>query len=389
MEKKVKSILFVINHMDMGGIQKALIELLWKVSKEYKITLMVIKPNGVLMENLPSNIELITPCMALQASELAIKECCSTKIKILRSICAAWSRAFSRKLPAYLTAKLLQPNLGTFDAAISYTQPLASKLFCNLSNEVVLYSCSAARKITFVHCDFLKYGGNDACNRNLYGKFDRIAVVSDSVGEKLAFAVRPLRERIVTVYNLQSPEVIMQKAAEDTVKYPEKVSVVTVARLSDEKGLERCVPIFAHLRQQGIDIGWHIIGDGSSKEAICKAIEDNHMQDYVVLHGMHQNPYRFMKNADLLFLPSFHEAAPVVYSEAEILRIPILTTQTTSAVELVKNRHAGWVCGLDVDEIEQALKDAISKIATGKGPSFDAADLNECAANAFRRVIEE
>ena len=55
----MKKILFVINHMDMGGIQRALVELLKQIGSMYDISLMVIKPDGVLMNELPATVKVI------------------------------------------------------------------------------------------------------------------------------------------------------------------------------------------------------------------------------------------------------------------------------------------------------------------------------------------
>lgn len=45
-----------------------------------------------------------------------------------------------------------------------------------------------------------------------------------------------------------------------------------------------------------------------------------------------------MKNANLLLLFSEHEAAPMVFGEAELLQLPVLTTNTTSVKELVLDK---------------------------------------------------
>ena len=78
------------------------------------------------------------------------------------------------------------------------------------------------------------------------------------------------------------------------------------------------------------------------------------------IHGSQLNPYRYMKNAKLLLLPSYHEAAPMVFQEAIALEVPILTTDTTSAMEMVVNQGAGWVCGFDDESIYCSLKDFCS-----------------------------
>lgn len=383
----MKKILFVINHMDMGGIQRALVELLKQIGSMYDISLMVIKPDGVLMNELPATVKVIRASDMLLASEQSLSACKNSTVKVIKALFSAWSRLFSRRIPAYITARFFQRNIGDYDAAISFTQPVASRLYFNLSNEVVLYSCTARKKITFVHCDFLSYGGNDACNRSMYLRFDQIAAVSDSVGEKVVKAIPEVRNKLVTVYNCHDEAMIKCLAEDNSMTYNEKYSVVTVARLSTEKGIERCLEIFAKLRRDGVDIRWHIVGDGPSRAIIEEKIAECGAEDAIVLHGMQVNPYRYMKNADLLFLPSYHEAAPMVFGEAEILQIPVLTTNTTSAMELVQNRECGWVCEQGADSIEDVLRQVIAAFEHGNKPMFPKQSINEIALKSFSQMI--
>ena len=77
------------------------------------------------------------------------------------------------------------------------------------------------------------------------------------------------------------------------------------------------------------------MGDGPQKLVLEKKIVNYHMENCVLLLGEQENPYRYMLNADYLLVPSLHEAAPMVFDEANILGLPIISTNTTSASEMV------------------------------------------------------
>lgn len=352
----MKKLLFVINHMNIGGIQVSLLDLLNEIHSMYDITLLCIKPEGELLDKVPSDVKILKAGNALLSSELSMKEARLKKILGFRLFFSLWSRFFSRRFPAYVVTRFFQKNLGIYDVAISYTQPIESKQFYNLSNEVALYSCTAEKKITFLHCDFQEYGGNDAVNRKMYLEFDRIAAVSESVGNKLIYEIPEIKHKVVTVYNCCNINNIKHLAEENSIQYEERFPVVTVARLSPEKGLERCVKLIKKLSYDGVDIKWHIIGEGICRKSIEQAIEKNKAEDIVILHGQQKNPYRYIKNAKLFLLPSYHEAAPMVYKEAACLGVPILTTETTSAEEIVSENGLGVVCGIETEDIFQALK---------------------------------
>ena len=73
--------------------------------------------------------------------------------------------------------------------------------------------------------------------------------------------------------------------------------------------------------------------------------------------GEQDNPYRYMINADMLVVPSYHEAAPVVFQEAQVLGLPVFTTNTLSANEMVSDRY-----GMVVENSEEAMIKGMQKI---------------------------
>lgn len=362
----MKKVLFVINHLNMGGIQKALVELLKSIEGKYDIYLLSIRPNGVLLDEIPSSIHILKASKMLLASELSSQETKQLGLITywIRIIASAWTKVFSKRLPAYIITKYLQKGLGKFDVAISYTQPIRSKRLFNLSNEVVLNSCQAKKNISFIHCDYANYGGNDKVNRYIYKKMDMIAAVSESVGKRLIEQIPEISDKVITVRNCCNQDYIMALAEVNTVLYEEKYPIVTVARLSKEKGLVRCVSMIAKLKAEGFDVKWHIIGTGPEEERLRKKISDYQAEEYVVLHGEQKNPYRFLKNAKLFLLPSFHEAAPMVFDEASCLKIPILSTETISAIEMVEKQGNGWVCKIDDNSLLSKLESVLPKLDT-------------------------
>lgn len=362
----MKKILFVINHMNIGGIQKALVELLKSIDGKYDIYLLSIRSDGILMNDIPSSVHILKASNTLLATELAKEEArqLSWSAYWIRIFAALWSKLVNRKLPAYLITKYLQKSFGKFDVAISYTQPIGCKKLFNLSNEVVLNSCQAQKKISFIHCDFANYGGNDAVNREIYKKMDMIAAVSESVGKCLIEQIPEVEGKVVTVRNCCDSNHIISLANEETVFYKEKYPIVTVARLSEEKGLIRCVSMIVKMKAEGFDVKWHIIGSGPEEQKIKNEIAKCKAEGCVILHGEQKNPYRYLKNAKLFLLPSYHEAAPMVFDEARCLGIPILSTETTSAIEMVEKQGAGWVCKTDDNSLLQQLKSVLQDLDT-------------------------
>ncbi|UKI38157.1 MAG: glycosyltransferase [Clostridiales bacterium] len=53
----------------------------------------------------------------------------------------------------------------------------------------------------------------------------------------------------------------------------------------------------------------------------------------------------FFYKSDIVLVPSYSEAAPMVFNEAEALGTYIFTTDTASANEMVGDKNIGFVCG--------------------------------------------
>lgn len=57
----MKKILIVNNNLDMGGIQKSLVNLLNEVQGKYNITLLLFSKSGALLKDVPDRVNIITP----------------------------------------------------------------------------------------------------------------------------------------------------------------------------------------------------------------------------------------------------------------------------------------------------------------------------------------
>ena len=384
----MKKIIFVINNMNVGGIQKSLLELIKNIYSKYDITLFCITLSGDYLKEIPECVNIMHGNQLVAISELPLREVKASGFfyMVLRAFLVSWSKIFGKKIPARIITRLMGKIEGNYDVAISYSQPIKNKSFCVLNNEIVLNCCNARRKITFLHCDFEKYGGNSAYNRSLYKKFDVIAAVSDSVKEKFTSINPGLADKIFTVRNCCDYNKVRLLANENPVAYS-KPAIITVARLSVEKGLIRCITVMKRLKDVQIEYEWHIIGDGSLRNALCSEIKKENLEGHIFLHGEQINPYRYMKNASCFFLPSFHEAAPMVFDEARCLKIPILTTNTLSAEELVANRKIGIVCDNSVEGIFEMLKMALTQKIFLKF-DYDHID-NKIALKQFAAVCKE
>nr|MCR4718160.1 glycosyltransferase [Bacillota bacterium] len=238
----------------------------------------------------------------------------------------------------------------------SFSQNSGFKMFYGGCNEFVINSVNAKKKITFVHCDFRHYFGNNRYNRAYYRHFDKIACVSDSCRDIFCEVCAGLSEKTFSVHNCFDFKGMENQAKEYKADYTDSaVNILTAARISEEKGIFRMLPILSELKKQGFDFVWRIAGDGPLMERAKAECKNEGLCDNVIFLGMLKNPYPYFLVSDLLLVPSYDEAGPMVFTEAQFFKLPILTTNTTSAIELVKNTGAGIVCENNDEDIKKTL----------------------------------
>ena len=361
----MKKILFADNNLQIGGVQKAFVSLLHEIEKDFDITLVLFHRGGDLLSEIPPSVKIVPAhdfCELLGITQKQANQ--MSWIKALVRACAVvFTKIAGSAIPTSLLIGHKIRHEG-YDYAISFMHFSPEKQFYGGTNEYVLNAVDAKTKVAFVHCDFLQYGGNFKYAEKQYKRFDRIAVCSESCKKKFVSVFPSLGERSFAVRNCNNYSQIVAEANDHPVIYPDDgINVITVARLSEEKEVGRGIAAAAECIRQGIPVRYHIVGDGPEKTKLEAYVEELGIGQYVVFYGMQKNPYRFMKNADLLLLPSRHEAAPMVFDEARCLGLPVLSTDTCSAREMVADVGAGWVCENSLQgvcsELQRLLSDPV------------------------------
>ena len=337
----------------MGGIQKSLVNLVQEIHKEYDITLLLFSKSGSLLRQIPETVKIITPMRAHRVLGLEKKDLQKYPLLFaLKAVLLAYSKIFSRRSAMKLLG-LFQKQISGYDVVISYSHLPHPNYFGNGCADFVLDKTVCTSKICFVHCDYLHFGGQTEANNRAYMEFDKIACCSDSVRKRFLLGSKLPDSKVHTVRNFYDLQ-LASYTTETTELFDESfVNVVLIARLSEEKGIPRAIE--ALIQSERKDIRYHIIGDGPQKEEIARLISQYQLDSRVMLMGEQSDPYQYLIQADWLLVPSFHEAAPMVFDEAILLGIPVITTNTTSAEEMIGCEH-GIICENSTDGIAHALK---------------------------------
>lgn len=120
-----------------------------------------------------------------------------------------------------------------------------------------------------------------------------------------------------------------------------KSKIITVARLSPEKGLDiamRALKMFLD-HHHGISLEYTIVGEGKSRKKLEALITELQLEQIVRLVGAKssQETRDLLIGSDLFILPSRAEASPTVILEAQSTGLPIIATNVGSVSNMVKN----------------------------------------------------
>ena len=373
--------LVVIDKLNLGGVTSSLLNFLMYTSRNQEIDLLVFNnadlgirvPKGVNILKAPSFMRLFGLSQVDTKNE-------SRVLSFVRAILVLCSKLFGghnvRRIVFSCFRKL------SYDIAISYTHDVSWTSLTTGCNDYVHYGIKAKQKICYVHCDFQLYGGYHPKMIKNYKGFNTIVCVSRGCRNSFLSCFPGLDDRTIVCENFINIDNV-KRFSEPCIPYKNCTwRFVTVCRIDEEKGVFRLIDIALKLVNQGYrDFVWRIVGDGPDYEKLKRMVSRNDLVDYVELVGKQDPPYAYIKGATLFVLPSYHEAAPMVFGECRVLKVPVLSTRTTSADELIAERDLGVVCSNETE----AIYDSIVKIIEGE---IILPEINEIKANTTNDYAE-
>lgn len=351
----MKELLIVNNNMKVGGVQKSLCNLLRSLDPtEYRVTLLLFSRTGAYLDEVPDTVRIVEETGPFRLFGVSQGECTGMDA-IKRAVLSLVCRCFGRDT-AVRWMRRRQTTRGHYDCAVSFLNNGPKEVLYGGAQDFVLHCTDAKRKVLFLHSDYERSGSHYPANDQAMAQFDVIAACSEGCRRAFVAAMPSLAERCIAVRNCHRYDAIRAMADADEVSYSrEDMHAVTVARMTPRKGVDRAIRAVAAARAVGHPVVLHIVGDGPMNGSLRQLAEELAVTEAVIFHGELSNPYPYIKQADLMLLTSYHEAAPMVIEEARCLGVPILSTAIISTKEMVTEAQAGWVCDNDQAAINETL----------------------------------
>lgn len=186
-------------------------------------------------------------------------------------------------------------------------------------------------------------------------------VVSVSKGVDLGFASLPKSKRAV-IYN---PIMVEDDGQTDELPpevNPQKKWLVSMGRLTEQKGFDLLLQAFAKIAPQYPDWQLLILGKGELREQLSQIKDDLDLSGQVVFTGALSNPFAVLKQSKIFVMASRNEGFPMAHGEALASGLPVVCTDCPSGPgEMVRQGIDGLlVPNEDIDALGAAMKSLMS-----------------------------
>lgn len=190
---------------------------------------------------------------------------------------------------------------------------------------------------------------------------DRIVAVSEGVADFFSNQTGIKREKVQVInngINLSKILEIKQKleGRENEIKIelgfkPEDKIILNVARLKPQKNHLLLLESFKLFSEKNPDYKLVVLGIGSEKEKLEKAVNDLSLEGKAFFPGYRDDVYKYYYISEMFALTSRIEGFPNVLLEAMAYGLPAVTTNVAGTKEMMMEGKNGYVVKDDAREI--------------------------------------
>ena len=358
MERKKVAIL--LPWLKMGGTNKVAIRFMAELVQFCDVTLILSQNVGELLDDIPEGVRVVIDEM-IPFREMFKKDMKDFRIDYV--LC---------DLIYYLKVKTGHDNIDNyryiverhpyivedkFDCAISYHGQSPERLL-NL-----LYRIHSKKKAVWIHGEMSF--SEDKCRRlqKYYHFVDHFFFVSKPTQKSFSKVISFDEAKATVYYNPIDKEEIIKKAQLSCIPQfsANYQNILTVGRISSEKGQDMIPAITRKLLDKGYVVRWYIIGDGNMRSKIEELIKKYDVSDSVIILGTQTNPYCFMKACTIYVQPSYTEGYSTTICEAGMLGKAIIGTKPSGGIrDQITDGEDGLIVDATVDGITEGIMELLN-----------------------------
>jgi glycosyltransferase involved in cell wall biosynthesis len=308
-EPKALRLLFLLGNLEGGGAERVVVNLLRHLDRsKFELHLAVVHYFGNFVDAVPEDVFLH-----------------DLKARRVRNSFRPLVRLFRRLKP-----DIVFSTLGYLNLAVLFLKAFLPRRTLLVVRETTLVSENLQR-LAFPSIWKGLY-------RLLYNKSDIIVCLCDSMMKDLAGNFGIKTDKMVRIFNPLDYEKVRLESNQGHnpfFSYGEGPNLVAIGRLGPEKGFDRLIKAFSALVTQKPKARLWILGKGEMENRLKALIGALDLNDRVFLPGFQNNPFCWLKHADLFVLPSRFEGIPNTLLEALACGCPVVALRHPGGTEEV------------------------------------------------------
>jgi glycosyltransferase involved in cell wall biosynthesis len=329
-EKKNKKVSLFIPSLRGGGAEKMFINLANEfVERGIDVDLVLAQKEGPYLKDVSDKVDIVD----LKSRRVLFS--LFPLIKYLR-----------KEKPSVVLSTLNHANIIILIAKIfSFSK---AKIIIRIPN---YFSISAENKIKILAKIF-------------YKRADKIIAISKGIKGDLISTLKIKENKIKVIYNPIFKKNIIQKSKEKNVhswlKEKNIPIILGVGRLTEQKDFSTLIRAFYKLRKKR-EVKLIILGEGEKRKELEKLIKELKLENDVSMPGFVNNPYSYMKKADVFVLSSGWEGFGNVIVEAMTCGTSIVSTNCLSGPsEILSNGKYGKLVPVgNINKLTEAIEETL------------------------------
>ncbi len=358
----MQKILFTIGRLDNGGVAKSLLSLLSVIDKQqYDISLLVVGGDQGHFSEVPEGVKVYTdPILSYVDAGVG-------------GLMALLKRGqLFLMLGSILRLVVSQLNRGWGGLLLSKLMPVITKeeydLIVDYNGQQMLYymvdKLKGKKNVSFFHSDYKKWAYYQSVDKKYYPKVDAIFTISPLCVQSMKDIFPEVSHKVYLMENISNVSQIRQKADERIdFKRSHQYVIVSVGHVSKVKGSDIALNVAEKLKETGVDFEWLFIGEVHNDYNYEEFINENHLSGHVKMLGPINNPYPYVKEADIFVQLSRFEGKSLSLDEAKILEKPIVVTNFSSVNDQFSNGVNASICQMDADDAYLKIRELLENEA--------------------------
>lgn len=322
-----KKILLVLPSLSGGGAERVMLTLSKFLNREvFEVYLVVIIKKGAYIDIIPDNVSIIY----FNSSRVRY-----SFIKMIRLILD-------------IKPKFVFSTLGQFNLMMAFIRLFISREIKFIGRE--------SNTVSVRNKDMRFPKIYNKLYKLLYPNLDLVICQSEYMRKDLIYNYGFPESKAVVINNPVDTEEIEKKMDID-VGFPlqrNKINLLAVGRLVNQKGFDLLLASFSLLDTRYV---LTILGEGPLEVHLKKMAIDLNISERINFEGFVNNPYAYMKGADIFVLSSRYEGFPNVVLEANACGLPVIAFDSPGGVREILGAGVGGelVPNGDVRELAQRI----------------------------------